>query len=729
MPSIFLKKFFFSFTIIFMVFFFSGKNFAGETLEKILAMKYIAPNVKQVIGFTNYDGDWKAENEIVSVNAAGGAKLVCDAKELQNLTEGEISVDIFCPSVADNGSYTNAGILLKVQKPSSGADAFIGYEIAMRPENQQLNVGRHRFNYEPIARVACENSGVQTDQWWTLRVRFRERSFDVFVNDNAVFQYEDKDAPILSGGIALRPWLRPARYRNLRIKTKINSQEKWTNIPFAAPILSETEFPPSLDVKNLPPILVLTRSPHRQPSAVGQDLMQSPFEPGCSLRIIEPANPATPDKIIFSDNNGCIYDMNLSLDAKTVYFSYKKNNESFYNLWKIGIDGKNLERLTNAPFCDVSPCEIPGGDLVFVSTRRFGYTVCQPGPASNLHRLIRSGGNQGKIYCISMNTLSDMSPQMLPDGRVMFTRWEYVDRDLTFRQSVWTQNPDGTAYQLFFGNTIRDVGTFWQARPLPNQRNQVVATFAPHHGYPHGAIGIIDRNRGIEGRKDDAFRYISPEFQKIGDTNFPWGYRDPFPISDSVFLCSYGGQDGFYQDGKKRFKIYLLDSERRKRLIYEDKEQSCFFPIAIRPSENIAVAEHQNVKFFEDAALSQINENAAKPENMGTLLLINVYEGLQDKVAKGTIKSLRIMEQVRKTEELVHRAYDQSPVMSYGTYYAKRCWGTVPVEEDGSAYFYAPAMREIYLQALDADGREVQRMTSALQLTAGEKKKNIPGSK
>ena len=38
---------------------------------------------------------------------------------------------------------------------------------------------------------------------------------------------------------------------------------------------------------------------------------------------------------------------------------------------------------------------------------------------------------------------------MLPDGRVLFTRWEYIDRDLTFRQSLWTQNPDGTVYQLY----------------------------------------------------------------------------------------------------------------------------------------------------------------------------------------------------------------------------------------------------------------------------------------
>ncbi len=103
----------------------------------------------------------------------------------------------------------------------------------------------------------------------------------------------------------------------------------------------------------------------------------------------------------------------------------------------------------------------------------------------------------------------------------------------------------------------------------------------------------------------------------------------------------------------------------------------------------------------------------------GTYLLADVYRGL-DGIQRGQAKYLRIMEQVRKTEDLVSRAFDQSPVMSYGTYYAKRTWGTVPLAEDGSAHFRAPALREIYFQVLDTDGRELQRMTSASQIMPGQ---------
>ena len=80
------------------------------------------------------------------------------------------------------------------------------------------------------------------------------------------------------------------------------------------------------------------------------------------------------------------------------------------------------------------------------------------------------------------------------------------------------------------------------------------------------------------------------------------------------------------------------------------------------------------------------------------------------------------MEQLPKTVNTTwYRVYDQGPLMSGGTtYYAKRCWGYAPVEADGSAYFEAPAGKELYFQVCDAEGRELRRMTSGTQLMPGE---------
>ena len=465
-----------------------------------------------------------------------------------------------------------------------------------------------------------------------------------------------------------------------------------------------------------PPIIFLARHMLTSPPAVGCDVWAArPTRPGCAICVWEPERPDDPPRTVFADPAGCIYDMNLSLDAKTVYFSYARQGEQHWHLWRIGVDGSGLRQITDGPFYDVSPCELPDGDLVFVSTRRFGHTVCQPGPASNLYRVSARGGPP---QCLSMNTLSDTTPQLLPDGRVLFMRWEYVDRDLTYRQSLWTQNPDGTGYQLFFGNTVRDPGTFWQARPIPGAGNRVLATFAPHHGYPHGAIGWIARDYGPETPRGRGFDWLTGEFPAIADHSYAWSYRDPFPLDDQSFLCSYAGD-------LQKYRIFLHDIQDRKRLVYEHPELHCFFPIVLRPTlrpPGMPQRSGANQRLPE--------EEPADAQPLGTCLVADIYQGLLPTIERGRVKSIRIMEQVRKTEDIPltphivdfgPRAWDQSPLMSYATYYAKRCWGTVPVEDDGSAHFQVPALREIYFQACDAEGRELQRMTSGIQVMPGER--------
>lgn len=745
-----------------------------------------------------------------------------------------MGVELLLPDAAAG----NAGILAKLSDPGIGADRFNGYEVALDAAAGRLRLGRHRQNYEPIQDAPY---AVPINRWVALVVRMTETTLEIMVDGKSMLVYEDRDHPLASGGVALRPWQRAASYRNLWVATagqtraipleaaevesglcapwvplrggsaqgdfsveegldarrrtqriaRVGGQGeigvayrgadgkglawltgrryegrlwarcekpaellvtaesareetlaevrvpvaagRWQACPFtltpnrddlagrfAIKLASSGEvwlarvyvepddwgWPETLATRDLPPIAMVVCHPLSAPPAVGQDIWAAqPAAAGCEIRIFDPSQPERSARTIFSDADGCIYDMNVSNNARELLFSYRGKDEPNWHIWRIGTDGTGLRRLTDGPCHDVSPCLLPDGDIVFVSTRRFGYTLCQPGPASNLYRMAGDGTH---LRCVSMNTLSDFSPQVLPDGRVLFTRWEYVDRDLTYRQSLWTQYPDGTLYALYFGNTIRDVGTFWQARPLPGRNDRLVATFAPHHGFPHGAIGLIDRRYGVEAPRGKGFVYITNEFPAIGDRRHEWAYRDPFPLSDRRFLCSYGGGEA------QRYRIYLLDAGDNRRLVYEDPRMGCYYPLPLRPGPTPSS--------IPSRVESPSKSPEASPENpMGVFLLADVYHGLEPAVRRGRVKQLRVMEQVRKTEDLARRAYDQSPVMSYATYYAKRDWGTVPVEEDGSAHFLAPALREIYFQVLDDEGRELQRMTSAAQVMPGER--------
>ena len=506
-------------------------------------------------------------------------------------------------------------------------------------------------------------------------------------------------------------------------------------------------------VRRVGPVAFVVQHPLARPRAAGCAIWQSvPERWGCSIRVYDPADASGAARTLFEDPDGAIFDMSLSRDAATLFFAHRARTEDCWQLWEIGVDGRGLKRISrDSAHHDVSPVELPDGDLLFVSTRAGGYLVSEPGPRSNLWRMRRDGSG---ARCVSQNTLADFSPRLMFDGRVLFTRWEYVDRDLDYRLGLWTQKPDGTQFQLFFGNTIREVGIFWQARAVPGHDDLVVATFAPPTGWPHGAIGLVTNRRGPEAPRDQGFAWLTDESLDVGDTTVhtdgmsyrdiedgrlrdlaihdgafrPEGtpadlslsyemearaghwldadrpaYRDPFPVSDYLFLVAYAAQS------TQRFELYLLDLCGNRIPFYADPDMGTYHPLCLRPSSVFATSSVRD----------RVQDSDRPDSQWGRVLVTDVERGLPE-AARGGRRYLQIMEQLPKTHQFARRAYDQSPVMGYGTYYAKRCWGRVPIESDGSAHFELPALREVYLQVLDAEGRELQRQTSSLQVMPGE---------
>jgi hypothetical protein len=745
---------------------FARADDTAAPLEKILALPSVSGKLfSPVEGFSAYGGSWSVDADgTLSLAAEAGPRLDYDAPQWRHATDGVVELELRFPTAASGFS----GICIKVSDSAIGADDFNGYEIGFNPAERVVNLGAHRYNYVQLRRIPYE---IPIGRFFTLRVEFDETGFVFDIDGQRIGEYREEEpqpnAPLRAGTFTMRGWENPIEYRNLRVRLGTDENVPFSEIPFVAAKIDRDLEPETLDVGDLPPFIYIARSLLNRPNSVGNDLWQStPKRRGCAIRYVDPSDPDRGIKTLFEDPDGSIYDMNLSFDAQTIFFSYRSKDWPYWNIWKIGIDGEGLAQLTHGPFFDVSPCELPDGGVIFVSTRRFGRAVCQPGPASNLFRMNADGT---EIQCVSMNTLSDFNPQVLSDGRVLFTRWEYVDRDLTYRQSLWTENPDGTNYQLFYGNTIRDFGSILQARQIPDAPpSKVMATFTPHHGYPHGAIGVVDRSRGIEAGRDEGFTFWTKEFPTIRDTSWDYAWRDPFPLDEERALCAFGSNDrtilGPNSSGSSlRYRIWLLDCDGNRKLLCEEPELDCFCPIAVeetpRPQVQTSRVSDPNLRktlrprlkaqeLFSglrqtdgeepheeyDRLVERVNANPEDadvwgiPERMDLLqgdpvaqvVLADVYQGLEPFVERGVVKKLRIMEQIRKTEELYDRSFDQSPSMGVATYYAKRCWGEVPVEPDGSANFYVPALREIYFQALDEEDREIQRMTSAAQFMPGE---------
>jgi len=180
---------------------------------------------------------------------------------------------------------------------------------------------------------------------------------------------------------------------------------------------------------------------------------------------------------LLEDPLGGVRDPVVGHDAKKVLFSYRPGNDANYHLYEIGVDGTGLTRLTDGPWDDIEPCYLPDDGIVFVSSRCKRWVNCWLTQVATLHRCDGDGSN---LRAISANVEHDNTPWVLPDGRILYQRWEYVDRSQVHYHHLWTTNPDGTAQMVFFGNQHPGV-VMIDARPIPKSE-KVVAIFSPGHG-------------------------------------------------------------------------------------------------------------------------------------------------------------------------------------------------------------------------------------------------------
>ena len=474
------------------------------------------------------------------------------------------------------------------------------------------------------------------------------------------------------------------------------------------------------EVRSLPPVLFVEGAPIR--TVAGPCLLgHSPYPDnnvwGTAIKVFDPSHPDAPPCVVFSESDSVILDLALSFDATAIWFSMRRHKSPCWHIYRINVDGTGLTALTDGIFHDTSPAPLPDGRIAFISTREPGtHLVCATGPSSRVHVMDADGSN---VKMISSNTLADYSLTVRSDGRLLYTRWEYVDWNIMSRQSLWTQYPDGRHLELCFGNLLDDPPNLLQAREVVDDPDSIVCTFAPHHGSPFGAIGVVSTKNGPEGRRGVEVRWLTQEFPSVMDFNHLWSYCWPHSLGKGRYLCSYGG-------GKEhRYRLSLIDDDGNRATVYDPKTTSayCATPLVKRPApKRIATFKPESVKRIVVPAAPP-GQPKAEEVAVGYLYVTDVMRGYAAGVARDDVKAVRIMEQLPKAVELSGaRAYDQSPLMSVGTYYAKRIWGYAPVERDGSAYFEVPALKEIYLQLVDGEGREIQRMTSALNVMPGERR-------
>jgi len=417
-------------------------------------------------------------------------------------------------------------------------------------------------------------------------------------------------------------------------------------------------------------------------------------------------------------STGAFLSPDLSYDGRTILFAYTqagafekyRGKEAYewgpqisYHIFKVNIDGSGLTQLTDGPWDDFDPCFLPDGRIAFISERRGGYLRCgRHCPTYTIHSMNPDGGD---IIKLSYHETHEWHPSVDNDGMIVYTRWDYVDRDTNIAHHIWTCFPDGRDPRSLHGNypTRRESRPWMEMsiRAIPGS-NKYVATAASHHGHAFGSLVLIDQRTTDDGAMSQLTRLTPdvplPEAEKdIKPIAECMVYGTAWPLGEDDYLCVYGA------DAKNR-GIYWIDRFGNKELLYRDPSISCLSPIPLRPRPKPPVIPTRTA------------QTADGEQQQETVTVVNVYNSDFQWPEAAKVAALRVIQVLPKTtpppnEPRIGIA-DQTS--------ARAVLGTVPVERDGSAHFEAPVGKMVYFQALDARGMAIQSMRSGTYVHPGE---------
>ena len=445
-------------------------------------------------------------------------------------------------------------------------------------------------------------------------------------------------------------------------------------------------------------------------------------------------------KEILTKTNAFIRDPCISLDGKKVVFAMSGDRKGTgYRLFEMEIDNPgSVKQLTENPagltIADFEPCYLPNGDIMFSSTRCFGVIDCGWQATTNLFLM---NGEGEYIRRVGYDQVHTTTPTLRGDGTVLYSRWEYNDRDIANIMGLFQVNPDGCRQTEVFGNQTTWPMTMVQGRAVPGNPNKFFAVASGHHGAYSGEVFVCDNSEDSNG--PEHIQMISPvretktlnnrDTDAMGGVNRNSEY--PYPLNEEWYLVGYRdkGQEGFGRVSNDPYSIYLkhVDGKQRELLAWGD---NLHHPVVVAPWKDIWGEEP-----FPVAEQANFNETT------GTFTMEDVYfgQGMEgiDK-AKGEAKTLRVvalkyrvsgacnsgesgMAMGGKPSGVIFAAPNITPPSLWGASWdVKYVLGEAKIYEDGSAAFKVPAREPVYFQVLDERGRAIATMRSWATLMPGE---------
>ncbi len=403
------------------------------------------------------------------------------------------------------------------------------------------------------------------------------------------------------------------------------------------------------------------------PSKIGRKLYSLRLDP-----------PESGPRLLLDAGTGCLGSPSVSYDGRWIYLSMAAPGESFFHIYRLSAAGGAPERLTDGPFHDLDPAELPDGRIIFASTRIGTFEEYHAPPARALF-VMEAGGRD--IHPVTFTPIFDNEPKVMADGSVAFIRTDnFFDRAKVETQ-IHVMRPDGTGGLTALGaESGPDYGSrlraFGYGSPAP---------------LPDGRLAAISNRGSFVGLPGDPERRYA---------RLPAGLGDLAPLADGRLLCTV-----LRHEGKQSVSdvLAVLDpANGRLTRLYALPTGSLHSPVALgaRPRPPVLPSAVDRRK-------------ADRPDATGFLLCQNVRLTTKTKADWSAIRAVRVLAGVGLTtrsshSHIVHAGHETVDL------------GLVPLASDGSFHVEVPADTPLALQAVDAEGRSELNEMSWIYVRPGE---------
>ena len=414
------------------------------------------------------------------------------------------------------------------------------------------------------------------------------------------------------------------------------------------------------------------------------------YRPARNLHILQPPRPDGTVTPLTRFDDGYVADPEISWDATEMIFSRRGEDDPWWHVWRIKLDGTGLEQVTEGPHHDVGPAYLPDSRIVFSSTRSGIRDEYHGYQCNALYVMNRDGSG---IERIATNAGRDNEPTVLADGRVAFCRLEMFYARIKTELTLHAVHPDGTQDVVLYGPARRD---YWHGLDygprsrlgrVENPTMFGVLRMTQPQAMPDGQQIVVATQAGLAlvGGRRDTEQIVTPD-------NKTRVYTTPFPLPDGRLLCAAAPKE--FDRQKIDLGLYLVDPESRNvELIYNDPATADFEArpvLARRPP--MMHSQCCNPNEYTGRFVCQSVFTTREPEVPQRGRLIRLIEG---------------MPVVGR-----HSTHTNAwPIWKNHHGLFARVLGTFPLASDGSFSVEVPADRLMHFQVLDSDRRVVGKST------------------